>query len=70
MRILMVHNYYQHWGGEDESTEQEIQLLKKYGHEVRLYSRHNDEIKDFSGLRKGLLFLEPTWSPKSYREIK
>jgi glycosyltransferase involved in cell wall biosynthesis len=70
MRILMVHNYYQQWGGEDESTEQELQLLQRHGHEVRLYFRHNDEIKTFSSLRKGLLFFEPTWSLRSYRETK
>jgi len=70
MRILMVHNYYQRWGGEDESTEQELRLLSRHGHEVRLYSRHNNEIKAFSLLRKGLLFFEPTWSWKSYNEIK
>jgi len=70
MRILMIHNYYQQWGGEDESTEQELQLLQRHGHEVRLYFRHNDEIKTFSSLRKGLLFFEPTWSLRSYREAK
>lgn len=70
MRILMIHNYFQRRGGEDESNDQEIQLLKSYNHEVKLYSRHNDEIKDFSAPRKSLLFFEPTWSQKSYREIK
>lgn len=69
-RILMVHNYYQQWGGEDASTEQEVDLLRKHGHEVLLYSRHNDEIKSYSLLRKGLLFFETTWSWQSYREIK
>ena len=70
MKVLIVHNYYQHWGGEDESTVQEFRLLKRYGHEVQLYFRHNDEIKSFSPLRKVLLFFEPTWSLRSYREIK
>jgi glycosyltransferase involved in cell wall biosynthesis len=70
MRILMVHNYYQRWGGEDESTEHELRLLKERGHKVWLYSRHNDEIKMLSLFRKGFLFFEPTWSWKSYREMK
>lgn len=70
MRILMIHNYYQCRGGEDESAEQELQLLKAYGHEVQFYSRHNNEIKSFCPLRKGLLFFETSWSLKSYREIK
>ena len=70
MRILMIHNYTQQLGGADVATSQEIELLQKYGHEVRLYFRHNDEIKNFSPFRKTLLFFEPTWSFKSYREIK
>jgi glycosyltransferase involved in cell wall biosynthesis len=65
----MVHNYYQKWGGEDQSTEEELALLQNYGHEVELYRRHNDEIKDFSKLRMAGLFLEPIWSPRSYREV-
>jgi len=69
-RVLMIHNYYQQWGGEDASTEQEVDLLRKHGHEVLLYSRHNDEIKSYSLLRKGLLFFETAWSWRSYREIK
>ena len=70
MRILVVHNFYQQGGGEDESTKCELHLLRKRGHDVRLYSRHNDEIKTYSLLRKGLLFFEPMWSWKSYREVK
>ena len=70
MRVLVVHNYYQHWGGEDKSTEQEAQLLRRHGHEVLVYSRHNDEIREFYWFRKGLLFFEPTWSVRSCRGIE
>lgn len=69
MRILIVHNYTQQRGGADESTEQEVALLRRYGHEVELFTRHNDEIKEYSPLRKGLLFFEPIWSPKTYRDV-
>ncbi|WP_204368412.1 glycosyltransferase [Neosynechococcus sphagnicola] len=70
MRILLAHNYHQFRGGDDEATEQEVELLTHYGHEVRLYHRHNDEIKTYSLLQKALLFLEPTWSRQSYRDIQ
>lgn len=70
MRVLLLHNYYQQWGGEDASTEQDLRLLQRYGHQVHFYQRHNDIIKDFSPLRKGALFFEPTWSLRSYREIR
>lgn len=69
MRILMVHNYYQQRGGEDESTENEVRLLEKNGHTVLLYSRHNNEIKTFSLWRKFKLLGEPTWSRRTFREI-
>jgi glycosyltransferase involved in cell wall biosynthesis len=65
----MVHNYYQQRGGEDESVEQDFEVLTRHGHEVRFYSRHNDEIKNFNPLRKGLLFLEPSWSLQAYRDL-
>jgi glycosyltransferase involved in cell wall biosynthesis len=65
----MVHNYYQQRGGEDESAEQDFELLKRHGHDVRSYCRHNDEIKNFGFLRRGLLFFEPSWSLRSCREL-
>ncbi len=66
----MVHNYHQFRGGDDEAAEQDVQMLQQQGHSVELYFRHNDDIKDFSGLRKALLFLEPTVSVKSYQDLK
>jgi glycosyltransferase involved in cell wall biosynthesis len=70
MNILMVHNYYQQRGGEDESTEQEIDLLQQHGHTVHFFSRHNNEINSYSPVQKTLLFFEPTWSNTTYRQIK
>jgi glycosyltransferase involved in cell wall biosynthesis len=69
MRILIVHNYYQKPGGEDVSTDQDVRLLKRFGHEVNLYSRHNSEIMSYSNFEKGRLFFEPSWSTKSYHQI-
>lgn len=70
MRILMLHNYYQRRGGEDEAAEQEVHLLRSRGHSVLLYSRHNDEIKSFSLLRKGRFFFETAWSAQTSREVR
>lgn len=69
MRILMVHNTYQQRGGEDVSTEQDIELLRSHGHEVRTYFRSNDEIKNYTVLQKISLFFRPAWSWQSYRQI-
>src|SRR5450830_1369347 len=44
MRILFIHNAYQHRGGEDSVVKAEIDLLRSHGHVVEIYGRHNDEI--------------------------
>lgn len=45
VRILLVHNYYQQRGGEDVVVEQELDLLRRKGHEAELYSVTNNEIQ-------------------------
>nr|WP_315496536.1 glycosyltransferase family 4 protein [uncultured Rhodoferax sp.] len=50
MRVLVVHNAYQHKGGEDTVMEAEVALLRSRGHEVELFSRHNDAIATMSKL--------------------
>ena len=56
MKILLIHNYYQTYGGEDKGVSQECQLLEENGHDVYQYVRHNDEIKHYN-LLKRILFL-------------
>jgi hypothetical protein len=41
MRILSVHNYYQHPGGEDTVFEPEAALLERHGHHVIRHTVHN-----------------------------
>ncbi|MCA9241662.1 MAG: hypothetical protein KDA37_15735, partial [Planctomycetales bacterium] len=50
MRILACHNYYKIRGGEDQSFEDEVALLRSAGHEVETYTRHNDEVDQMSQL--------------------
>jgi len=66
----MLHNYTQGRGGADESTEQDIALLRSRGHTVEFYARHNDEIQQRSPLGRAQLLIEPSGSPRSYREIQ
>ncbi len=70
MRILMIHNYYQQRGGEDESVEQDIQLLREHGHEVFFFTKHNDEIARYSLLQKSSLLFSTTLSGAAQREIE
>lgn len=44
MQILMLHNRYQHAGGEDAVVQAEITLLKAQGHHVELVEANNDTI--------------------------
>lgn len=69
MRILMIHNYYQQRGGEDESVDADIALLRGHGHDVVTYTRHNDEIKAMPALARLALPLTPTWSRRSAAAI-
>ena len=55
MRILLCHNTYQIAGGEDTVVAAEMQLLKKSGHEVKLYQVHNDNINGiYQKIKTGL----------------
>lgn len=47
MRVLLVHNYYQHAGGEDTVLRNEEALLREHGHEVKLYTVSNNLITGF-----------------------
>lgn len=44
LRVLVAHNFYQQRGGEDSVVDAEIGLLQARGHDVDLFSRHNDEL--------------------------
>jgi len=50
MRVLVVHNAYQHRGGEDSVVEAEIALLRANGHSVETYTRSNDDVGGMSSL--------------------
>ncbi|WP_053367823.1 glycosyltransferase family 4 protein [Bacillus sp. FJAT-27245] len=56
MHVLIIHNHYAQYGGEDKVLEHQVQLLRSKGHKVSLFSKHNDNIKDFSLIDKIKLF--------------
>src|SRR5690349_11848225 len=43
-RVLVVHNFYQQPGGEDQVFKDEIELLRSRGHAVSTFTVHNDEV--------------------------
>ncbi|MCI0921626.1 glycosyltransferase family 4 protein [Sphingobacterium rhinopitheci] len=54
MRILVLHNYYQHSGGEDTVVQQEYNELSKQGHQVKIISEKNK--KGLQGLLQFALY--------------
>jgi len=66
MRILILHNFYQRAGGEDEVYAAEGRLLEEHGHEVYRYEVRNDGLEHANRLR---LARDTIWSPSSYRAI-
>lgn len=69
-KILIVHNYYQLPGGEDSVVANEKKLLEDHGHEVILYTRHNNEFKSMGMMQKLLLPFTTIYNPRTSREIK
>jgi len=70
MKVLLVHSAYQQFGGEDSVVKAETELLKSHGDEVYLYSRHNDEIKEFNAVQKALFFPQSVYSWKTSGELE
>ncbi len=67
MKILLCHNYYQHRGGEDESFDDEVALLQAHGHDVLLYTLHNDDIHDMGRLEVARRTL---WNRQVYDDLR
>lgn len=67
MQILIIHNYYQHRGGEEQVFQAESDLLKANGHSVWHYTVTNDQIKEMSSIA---LLGKTLWNQQVYRELR
>ena len=67
MKLLVCHEFYRQFGGEDQSFLDEVALLRLNGHEVVEYTRHNDEITH--GNRLGTA-VRSIWNRGVYRELR
>lgn len=65
-RVLVVHNAYQHRGGEDTVVESEIALLRSHGHEVDTWFRSNDDVAGMSTLSLARTTL---WSDRTQQDL-
>lgn len=66
MKILQVHNAYQHAGGEEVVVDAEYKMLKHYGHEVEQWIVKNSNLDNASFLTKVKIGLQSIWSSESY----
>ena len=67
MKLLVCHEFYRQFGGEDRTFLDEISLLRSYGHEVVEYTRHNDEIYRSNLVR---VAAQSVWNVSAYRELR
>jgi glycosyltransferase involved in cell wall biosynthesis len=72
LRIVVVHNYYGSASpsGENTVVNAEIEMLRKFGHDVHAFDRQSDEIRDFGvhGLVHGGLTYP--WNPVDVARLK
>ncbi len=64
-RVLLVHNAYQHAGGEDSVVADEAALLRRKGHEVFEMRRDNHEVP---GLGRAGVAIQSLWSSRTHRD--
>jgi len=70
MKVLLIHNFYQYWGGEDNYVTSLKKLLEEKGNKVYLYSKDSKNIKTFWDKVKAAigLFYSP-WVEKELVKI-
>jgi glycosyltransferase involved in cell wall biosynthesis len=67
MNIAILHNYYQHRGGEDTVFEAEARLLAERGHRVIPYALRNDDVQNYSALQ---LARATVYNPATYTALQ
>lgn len=67
MKLLIVHNYYQQAGGEEQVFTTEASLLEAQGHQVVRYTVHNDEVGNINPIT---LAGATVWNTDSYRKLR
>jgi len=69
MRVLIIHNSYKEFGGEDSVVNNQVKLLTEKGDEVCSYIVDSKEIDNYSKLDKLRLLKNAYSSPKTMRNI-
>ena len=67
MHVLVCHNYYRQRGGEDESFDSEVRLLRNAGHRVSMYTQHSDSVRGEGSWR---VARDAVWDRRAYAEVE
>jgi glycosyltransferase involved in cell wall biosynthesis len=67
MNVLIVHNFYQQPGGEDQVFADETKLLRDRGHDVRQFTVHNNAVDRMGRLE---LARRTIWNRDAYDELR
>ena len=72
MKILVIHNFHRKGSasGDDQVFKSEVDLLRKHGHDVIIYTVCNDEFDNAGIIGKIKASLGMLWSFKHYRNVK
>src|SRR5689334_3165318 len=64
--VLVVHNFYQQPGGEDQVFRDEVALLRSRGHAVTEFTVHNDEVAQIGKVQ---LARKTLWNRDAYDRV-
>jgi len=65
--VMHVHNAYQQLGGEDRSTQAEVDMFRNRGHQVAYFKVSNDQVDRMSPLQ---LAASTLWNRSSYAQLR
>lgn len=66
MRVLLVHNYYQQPGGEDQVFQLEAELLQKAGFHIETFCVTNNDLQDGSPIK---LAMQTLWNSEAALQV-
>jgi glycosyltransferase involved in cell wall biosynthesis len=66
MRVMAIHNFYRHPGGEDNVFGREVALLRRHGHTVTEYVEDNRRIDKMSS---AAVAVDTVWSRSTYAKL-
>jgi glycosyltransferase involved in cell wall biosynthesis len=70
LSVLVIHNTYQQLSGEDAVVRAEMEMLRRAGHRVIPFIRHNSSIAQFSPREKTRLVMSTTWDRRTYAQLR